>query len=361
MSQSSDTLRGPKGLALAHQTIDLMGEHGVPPAPQNYEVWLAYRLDGPAELRALIEDRIAKGQPFDDATNAQIYEQFFSNVRISAQMAATGERIANELAEVISALQAAGEQTTAYGATLQKAAVRLDEGVDEKRLREVVLGLATATLEMYEHNRRLNARLQRSTSEVDTMRAALRHVRAESLTDALTGLANRKMFDETLRRRMEEAREANSSLCLLLCDIDHFKRFNDTWGHQTGDQIIRFVAACLQRYSKPEHLVARYGGEEFATIMPNINLAKAKELAEGLRSAIETKKLLRKSTNEDLGCITISIGVAQYRPGESPHSFIDRTDSCLYASKRGGRNRITTDAEHSLEHRKKALAQRAAR
>lgn len=345
MVQTSELLRGPQGVAIAHQTIDLMGEYVIPPAPQNYEVWLSYRLGGPPELRALLEERIAKGLPFDESTNEAIYERFFSNVRISAQMAATGEKIARELGDIVTTLKTAGEQANAYGATLESAAARLDTNVEAPVLREVVVSLAQATLRMVEHNRTLSDRLNRSTDEMEAMRAALRHVRAEALTDSLTGLANRKMFDEALKRRLAEAEAERTPLCLMLCDIDHFKRFNDTWGHQTGDQIIRFIASCMQKSARADHLVARYGGEEFATVMPRTSMAQAKALAEHLRSSIERKKLLRKSTNEELGAVTISIGIAMLRTGDTPGSIIERADTCLYASKRGGRNRITTDGE----------------
>lgn len=345
MITSSETLRGPAGFSLAHETVDLMSTLTVPPFPQNYEIWLSYMLGGHPDLRAVLEERMAKGLPFDDKTNESLYERFFSNIRLSAEMMATGEKIARELSDIVHALELAGNEANAYGDTLTTAASRLEEGMDEQRLREVVLSLATATLRMAQSNRSLNRQLDRSRGEMEQMRDALRQVRAEALTDSLTGLANRKMFDETLKRRLAEAAEQPGPVCLLLADIDHFKRFNDTWGHQTGDQIIRFVASSLQKNANHNHLVARYGGEEFAVMMPGTDLKMATQLAENLRAMIEKKKLRRKSTNEDLGVITISIGLALYRPKETPHSLIERADACLYASKRGGRNRVTTDAE----------------
>jgi diguanylate cyclase len=308
-----------------------MGGHQVPPNAQNYEVWLSYKMGGHPDLRRLIDERIARGEAFDDATNEQLYEQFFSNLRLSAQMMATGERIARELTEVVAALQTSGDKTGAYADTLQTAATSLERGIDATKLREVIAGLAAATLDMADHNRQLTTRLSDSSREMDTLRTALRHVRAEALTDGLTGLANRKMFDETLRMRVREATAQRFDLCLVMCDIDHFKRFNDTWGHQTGDQIIRFVAS--------------YGGEEFAIVMPRTRLAAARAICESIRVAIEGKKLLRKSTNENLGKITVSMGAAQYRAAESLHDLIERADTCLYASKRSGRNRVTTDQD----------------
>ncbi len=345
MNDSMSSLRGPAGVALAHTTIDTMGGHNVPPSAQNYEVWLSYKLGGHPDLRRLIDERIARGEAFDDETNEQLYEHFFSNLRLSAQMMATGERIARELSEVVAALQSSGDKTGAYADTLQTAASSLERGIDGTKLREVIAGLAAATLDMADHNRQLTTRLQDSSREMDTLRTALRHVRAEALTDGLTGLANRKMFDETLRMRIREAAAQRSDLCLILCDIDHFKRFNDTWGHQTGDQIIRFISSSLQRHCQSDHLVARYGGEEFAIVVPRVRLAAARAIAETIRSAIEGKKLLRKSTNENLGKITISMGIAQYRLAETMHDLIERADTCLYASKRAGRNRITCDQD----------------
>jgi diguanylate cyclase len=339
------SLRGPAGVGLAHETVDLMGLHEVPTTAQNYEVWLSYKMGGHPDLRRLIDDRISRGETFDDDINEQLYEQFFSNIRLSAQMMATGERIARELTEVVSALQSTGDKTGAYADTLQSAATSLERGINSDKLREVIAGLAAATLDMADHNRKLTSRLTESSREMDTLRTALRHVRAEALTDGLTGLANRKMFDETLRMRLREANVQQSDMCLILLDIDHFKRFNDTWGHQTGDQIIRFIATSLQRQCQTDHLVARYGGEEFAIIMPRTRLAGARTIAESIRVAIEGKKLLRKSTNENLGKITISIGIAQYRTADTMHDLIERADTCLYASKRSGRNRITTDQE----------------
>jgi len=201
---------------------------------------------------------------------------------------------------------------------------------------------------MANHNQHLTAELQKSSVEMDALRRRLDVVRLESLTDGLTGLANRRMFDETLRMRFDEARGARTELSLLLCDVDYFKRFNDTWGHHTGDQILRFLASTMQAHARPDFLVARYGGEEFAMIMPRVGTQAAMQIAQSLRAAIENKRLRRRSTNEDLGQVTVSIGVARLQPGDTPQGMIERADSCLYASKRNGRNQVTTDASPVL-------------
>ncbi len=161
--------------------------------------------------------------------------------------------------------------------------------------------------------------------------------------DRLSGLANRRLFDETLAAKLRLARADHTPLCLLMCDIDHFKRFNDTWGHVVGDQVIRYVAGTLKLAVPGDALAARYGGEEFAIIFPRTALQQARAIAEQIHVATGSKRLFRRSTGDSIGNVTVSIGVAQWKAGESASELIERADGCLYFSKRNGRNQITTD------------------
>ncbi len=337
-------MQGPGGAAVAQETLDLMRQHGVPPTSANYEVWLRYRLGRSAALREAVDARIASGQGFTEEFNEQLHEQFFTGLGASAQIVLAGEKIAHDLGQVLAFLKDAETKSDDYGRTLENAATNLQSGLAPEQIRQIVSSLAAATLDMANHNQHLNQQLQHSTREIDALRSSLESVRLESLTDSLTGLANRRMFDETLRMRIDEARAQRTELCLLLCDIDHFKRFNDTWGHHTGDQILRFLASAMNAHARPDCLVARYGGEEFAMLLPRASARAAAQTAEALRTAIQTKRLRRRSTNEDLGQVTVSIGIARLQPGDTPQGFVERADACLYASKRNGRNQVTTDA-----------------
>jgi len=343
VSSLETMMAGPAGLALSHETIDLMGSHGVPTTGENYEVWLCYRLSLNDDLKDSIDGRIASGLGFSPEVNQELYQRFFDNSRIAATIINTSERIARDLNAVVGVMQGAAAKSNAYGKTLEVAAIKLERGLDGERLKEIISSLAASTLDMAAHNRGLTENLQKSTREIETLRASLASVRAESMTDGLTGLANRRMFDESLRIKIAEARTHRTDLCLMMCDIDFFKRFNDTWGHLTGDQILRFVASALTQHALPDHIVARYGGEEFALIMPRTGLSAARSIAEALRNAIHTKRLKRRSTNEDLGQVTVSAGVARLQPGDTTETLVERADSCLYQSKRNGRNQTTTD------------------
>jgi diguanylate cyclase len=339
-------LAGPEGLLLGHRTVDEIGRHELPVSPQNYEVWLTYFTHSSPDLRTALDRMIAAGKPISEQEMEDLYERFFSTTHLSTQVMETGSRIAHEIADALDALKKAGATTERYGATLNIAAESLTSTViDGDALKRLITVLASATTEMSKQNSQLSHKLSQSSQEMEKLRQSLRQARAEALTDALTGVANRKLFDETLRLRKEEADQDNTELSLILCDIDHFKSFNDTWGHQTGDQVIRFVASTMNKFALPDHLVARYGGEEFAIVMPRTSLKDAGRIADQIRSAIEAKRLVRRSTNETIGAVTVSFGGAVYAVGETPSQLVARADECLYFSKRNGRNRVSLETQ----------------
>ncbi len=340
-------LKSDEGMELARKALDLMSSHGVAPTAHNYAVFTAYVSDFNHELSAELQVFIDAGGPIGDDVLEDLYDRFFTFKRIQDAVMDAGGAMSRELGDVVKTLEAAERDTAAYGKALEGASGKLDDTTDSAGVKQMVEGLVAATARMQKRSRELEKRLQETSQEVDQLRNNLEKVREEAMTDALTGVANRKRFDESMRKGRREAETKGEPFSLILCDIDHFKRFNDTWGHQTGDQIIRFVAACLSRFSKESHVVARYGGEEFAMVLPGTSQQDAALIAEKVRSTVESKRLLRKSTNEDLGNITVSLGVSQFRSGESVECLIERCDTNLYKSKQTGRNKVTVDGGSS--------------
>jgi diguanylate cyclase len=336
---------GPKGMAIGRQALEAMGEHKIAPTPQNYEVWLGYFAGATPDLKIQIDRMIAAKEPFTNAINEALYDRFFGGSRLSAQMAYASDRIAKEVSDVVRTLQSAGDAHSSFGAELTIVTGQLERGLDADGLRNLVAGLARATKEIAVSNQQLSARLEDSGRELAQLRETLSLARAEALSDGLTALANRKNFDLTLRRRIDEALGGKTDLCLMMCDIDFFKRFNDAWGHHTGDQVIRFVASTLQKNMLGDFLAARYGGEEFAMIMPRTSMESAKVAVETIRQQVESKNLVRKSTGEALGRITISCGIASLRQSDTPTTLIERADQLLFVSKRAGRNRVTSETD----------------
>lgn len=167
-------------------------------------------------------------------------------------------------------------------------------------------------------------------------------LRKLSVSDGLTGIANRRNFDDELARAWRRGQRESSSVALIIADIDHFKAFNDRYGHQAGDDCLRRVAQVLaQNVKRPFDLAARYGGEEFVVLLPDTGAAGAEQMAEEIRTAVECLDLGNVHA-QDAHQVTISAGVATVipQPGSEPARLIAVADGCLYRAKREGRNRV---------------------
>jgi len=340
-------LRGPGAYALARRTIDEMDKHQVWPTPLNFELWGHFVGAPSSPLAQEIARLIDCGEAFTDAVSDELAANFLPKAKLNDQIRDAGDALSKELAAVSKAISSAQKSSEAYGETLASASRTLEEAFDASALKATVDSLTAATRRVQRENRSLEKRLGESTNEVARLREHLEQVRRDATTDGLTNLANRKAFDEELERACADADESGQVLTLAVIDIDNFKSFNDTWGHQTGDQVIRFVASVIGRIGEPPRLASRYGGEEFALLFPGETADAALATLESMRIEVSSRTLKRRSTNDDLGAITVSTGLAQRRPGEHVHGLMERADEALYASKRSGRNR-TTSAEAVL-------------
>jgi diguanylate cyclase len=179
--------------------------------------------------------------------------------------------------------------------------------------------------------------LQKAQSEIDTLKQRLAESEKDVLYDALTNILNRRAFDEDINAQIESS---PNGCCLILIDIDHFKKFNDTFGHQLGDLVLKIVAKRVQESCRDGIKLYRFGGEEFAIIVPNSQLRVARQLAEGVRRAIEKLSVKDRRSDKVVDSITASFGVAQWREKQDVSQFIETTDKLLYEAKRLGRNRV---------------------
>ena len=191
----------------------------------------------------------------------------------------------------------------------------------------------------------LRSQLAQSSGKIEELRGNLEKVQHEATTDALTGIGNRKFFDIKLREMTEKSEREGGAVALLMFDVDHFKAFNDNHGHLVGDHVLRLVASTLKDSVKGRDVVARYGGEEFAIILSGADLRNAFKVADDIRKSVAQRRIIRKSSGEVFAKVTISAGVALYRPGEALDDLIERSDAALYRAKDAGRNQVLPEAE----------------
>lgn len=326
--------------SIAGRAMRCMAEQRIAPTPTSFAVWFQYFAGSHDDLRNAIDLLIDHNRPFDFRTNQDLFKTYVApqvstiavdtSERLHTVMGAAKEFLATAIADNHSQLQA-----------ISQAADRGNAGVDPKAL---VAQLMNELARAATRATRLEAGFAEKTRELDVIRDSLSRSEARARTDTLTGLANRRALDEFLRKAHTTA-QRGEPLSVLMLDIDHFKTFNDNFGHGVGDQVLRLMAKVLREKVREQDLSARYGGEELVAVLPDANLAACAEIAERIRRAIADCKITRRSTGEVLPNISVSIGVAQYRAGEAISDLIERCDRALYLAKGGGRNRVVTENE----------------
>jgi diguanylate cyclase len=313
--------------------------------PRNYEIWYAYATGYSPSLNQKINETLAAKGSLSEADLEAIYGAYLSPTRLTERIDNVGTQVAGEIEQVMAMIDVAAGTASNYSESLADASQKLDTSKDRDGLRAIVETLVHAAKDMEQSNQQLEERLSESKQEINELQSNLEAVRNESLTDPLTQLYNRKHFDDALAQAIAEAHLKDEPLSLMLTDIDHFKAFNDNFGHLTGDQVLRLVALSVKQNVKGQDIAARYGGEEFAVVLPNTVLRSAITVGDHIRRAVMTKELMKRSTGEHLGRVTISIGVATLHKGETAASLIERADACLYAAKRHGRNRVMCETD----------------
>ena len=331
----------------AHAAMGMMDRYGVPAHPNNFIVWYAFVADRDPELTRAVNGILRSGQKFTEAVCADLHERFFGISQHEAELRAVGERIESAVAQVMDYLSTASQGAQQYGTVLESLSGGLSAPQPSSELGKLVKSILDETKMMIAVNRQLEERLENSSGEIARLREDLDQLRREATTDALTGLANRKLFDISLREAAIDAQENGKFLSLLMIDIDFFKNFNDTHGHMLGDQVLKLVARTIQDSISANDTAARYGGEEFAVILPAVRLKDAMAVAEIVRGQVAGRKVLNRRTGQVLGQVTLSVGVAEYEFGEMLGAFIHRADEALYLAKRRGRNHVASQEDLS--------------
>ncbi len=330
----------------AIEAIEMMRRHEILPRYGNYAVFIEYINKSNIELVNEFNDFIAANKRITDEFCSDMYDKHIDRAS-SDKIINAGDDLAKEMSQIISDISNVGESTKTYNKKLTRAKTKLNNGKDINDLKEVVEDLTEATEKMGTNSRELEVKLTKTTREIEALRHELEIAKSEAYKDALTGLSNRKAFNSFLEAQVTIANKEAMPLSMIISDIDNFKQINDTWGHLTGDQVITFVASVMQRETPIDAMVCRYGGEEFCMLLPNVKTDEAQELAEKIRNNVQNKKLIKRNSGQDLGKITVSLGVARYRNKESTTNFIERCDAALYQSKKGGRNMTTIAAPTS--------------
>jgi diguanylate cyclase len=325
---------------LLRRALPLMSKHAAGYAPHSYALWYEYVRGGNVALRDELDSLLKGGERLSRALTFELHQKHLAD-RTEETVRKTGAGLLELMSSVRDSVQAATSDASRFDARLAAFGEGLSDAATSALLREQVDSMRGGVGEMGRSLSTLNDQLQASHHEVQRLHSELKRAREEASIDPLTGCVNRRGFDAELIRLGIEATNLGVPLSIVMFDIDHFKKINDSYGHPFGDQVIRAVGQALTALTQRKDVAARYGGEEFALLMPDTPARNAFDAAERIRNAIARGHIKRGATDAAIGNITISAGVAQYVPDEDPCAALERADRALYASKQGGRNRVT--------------------
>ena len=304
--------------------------------PRNYEIWYVYATGYNSPLNKIINETLARNGKLTEADLEQIYETYLSQIKTTDRIDKVGARVIGEIDDVMRLISDALGMSASYDESLSGATQKLSAAKNREQVKAIVETLVASTREMRETNKALEDRLTLSKSEISNLQQSLEAIRAESLTDPLTGLGNRKYFDRSIEMAVQNAQATGEPLSLLMFDIDHFKTINDRDGHPAGDQVIREVAVLLRDTLRHHDIPGRYGGDEFGVVLAGTDARGAPVIAERIRKRIESAVLEPRHRVRT----TVSIGTAVLDRGDANHrDWIARADRALYAAKGAGRNR----------------------
>ena len=346
MNNEKETDNSLEILKASKRAIALLEQRLISPIPENYAVWFQYALGKNEDLTHEIDTIISNNLKFTPENNAYLYQKYVLGDRGKKALDDASIKTQKIILEAMRVINDFGGETKNYNQELDKYIEHIDQEFDgNESVKSIFKEFIDATINLRKSGDNISGKLEESTREINNLRKNLQQVTVEAQRDFLTGVFNRKTFELLIDEQIIIAGEQQSELCLLMVDVDHFKMFNDKFGHLIGDEVLKIVARALTDTLKGRDVVARFGGEEFIVFLPETPIEGAMRVAEIIRSTIARKELKRRDTGETYGTITVSIGVSRFCHGfDTLPTLIKRADDALYSSKHNGRNRVSKES-----------------
>ncbi len=324
----------------AQKAFNLIQRYRTPPEPKTYAIWYAYVNATDKRLVDRVDSAISQNGTLTPFDIGAIFREFLTEQPGASARHSIGLAIEKQIDGAMKIIQQGVQNSDEFGASLNKANEALPDANSADTLATLVSDLMADNKRMAETTRELKQGLIESQQQIATLNKELEEVQSQSLRDPLTSVANRRAFDERLEREVRAAEETGETLCLAMADIDHFKKVNDTYGHQVGDAVLQQFASIVTQNIKGQDMVARYGGEEFAIILPETDLFAAYNLLVKIKYNFKSSETPIEGTLKTIKDVTASFGLVRFEPGMTPREMIEQADHFLYEAKNTGRDRV---------------------
>ncbi|MPZ38134.1 MAG: diguanylate cyclase [Rhizobiales bacterium] len=334
-------------LPVADAALGKIGALGQPADPRSYALWFKYASGESGLLSAAMNSRLARNGTLTAGDIEDLHDAHIAPARVLTKTNRIGTRLAGEIDQILATVEVAEDTAGHFTRDLANAAQRLASTVSRADVRAIIDSLVQTTRTLAQKNARLQTQLQAMSEEIAQLRREIVDLRAESQTDPLTGLGDRRFFLAALERSILESRATGEPMTLLLADVDRIKLINENYGNIVGDRVLRFIAMVIKEAITGRDIATRYGDDAFAIILPKTSLPPAVRIAEQLRHAVMKCELVRRTTGEKAR-LTLSVGVATLDKGLAAQGLIEAAEMCLYAAKRAGRNNVISEADEKL-------------
>jgi len=322
---------------LVREAIPKMSQLNIPLTPENYHVWYEYTMGNSIELNKAIDKLLSNGAKFTSKVNQELYSAhiYQSPEESLSSFQQDIQKLASVLFEKVTGMT---KDTQNFSSSLEKHNNALQENPDIETITRLITSLIDDTDSVLKSNYLMESMLESMSEEVTSLCDDLQALNAEVFTDLLTAAPNRRAFDKKIDELFENYHDEKQIFSLLLIDIDHFKKFNDTHGHAIGDRVLKYVASIMKGGIKGDDMLARYGGEEFVVLLPNTGYDNAVAVGNHIREKVSRNKLV--DSKKSLGYVTVSIGVAVNAADDNVGSVVERADKALYLAKEKGRDMV---------------------
>lgn len=334
----------------AKKALSKIKAHSLKFHPNNFAIWYEFFGDRYKELHAKINQYEKNENGITDKVCEELYVEFFTYQKEHENILDISGKITDSIESISDQMGSVLKSSAELDQSLESTSGKIESVSTVAELKDMIVDLVQKNKVVYEQNKKFKELAEKTSNDIIELRKELEDSYVKETTDALTGLGNYKLFQKKLINFCNTSRSLNTSLCLLFVDIDNFNAFNKNHGLKNGDLVLRFLSRILMKIFGDESFIARIADDEFGIILPKEDLKSARDKGEHVRILLSQNNIINKATNEDLGKVTVSIGLADYNNESVLQLFLERARSALFVARKSGCNRIICQNKRKNNH-----------